>query len=169
MLVTALPLNNIEINVFTLTEITNNTNQWLNDIRLIKANSEDYETALAGHMKWWSKFWDRSWIEILTTSTRYPIYFPKNISNKFTLIFPPLGTLFFLPPKYFSNYPSITPEDAFTVTQNYLLQRHMDACSGRGHYPIKFNGLIFTVDLYMDGEYLDPDFREWGGTPIRYL
>ncbi|MFT3680142.1 MAG: DUF5703 domain-containing protein [Ferruginibacter sp.] len=54
------------------------------------------------------------------------------------------------------------------VTQGYILQRFVTACAGRGAYPIKFNGSIFTVDnpVYKkDGQLLpmDADFREWGG------
>ncbi len=47
--------------------------------------------------------------------------------------------------------------DTFVVSQAYALQRFIDACAGRGRYPIKFNGSIFTVPH--EG---DPDFRRWG-------
>jgi len=54
-----------------------------------------------------------------------------------------------------------------TVTRGYVLQRFMNACSGRGRSPIKFNGSIFTVEVKPgaspetpDG---DPDWRQWGG------
>ncbi|MCX6924186.1 MAG: DUF5703 domain-containing protein [Verrucomicrobia bacterium] len=51
--------------------------------------------------------------------------------------------------------------DAFTVTRGYVLQRVMNACSGRGGAPIKFNGSIFTVDGN-DGGQWDADYRAWG-------
>ncbi len=35
--------------------------------------------------------------------------------------------------------------DAFAVSQGYALQRYITACAGRGVYPIKFNGSLFTV------------------------
>ena len=54
------------------------------------------------------------------------------------------------------------------VTQGYVLQRFMSACSGRGGAPIKFNGSIFCVEktpgaspVTEDG---DPDWRNWGGS-----
>jgi hypothetical protein len=47
--------------------------------------------------------------------------------------------------------------DAFIVSRAYALQRFLDACAGRGHYPIKFNGSIFTVPHKGD-----PDYRRWG-------
>ena len=56
---------------------------------------------------------------------------------------------------------------AETVTRGYVLQRFINACSGRGGSPIKFNGSIFTVEAKPgsspetpDG---DPDYRQWGG------
>jgi len=45
------------------------------------------------------------------------------------------------------------------VTRGYTLQRWISACAGRGAYPIKFNGTIFTVD----GDGFDADYRRWGG------
>lgn len=70
------------------------------------------------------------------------------------------------------SYIYITSKDASeqnvaeTVTRGYILQRYLNACAGRGKYPIKFNGSIFTVDTYnRKGDYsgLDADFRLWGG------
>ncbi|MBN1817121.1 MAG: hypothetical protein JW828_07145 [Sedimentisphaerales bacterium] len=53
-----------------------------------------------------------------------------------------------------------TTEPAFAVSQAYQLQRFINACAGRGRYPIKFNGSIFTVPAAgMPG---DADFRRWG-------
>jgi hypothetical protein len=52
------------------------------------------------------------------------------------------------------------------VTRGYALQRYMLACAGRGAYPIKFNGSLFTVDTYHrpgSAGGFDADFRRWGG------
>jgi len=57
-------------------------------------------------------------------------------------------------------------EKVFNVTKNYALQRYMNACSGRGNSPIKFNGSIFTVDTKnFEGKWngFDADYRRWGG------
>ncbi|HXA01766.1 MAG TPA: DUF5703 domain-containing protein, partial [Cytophagaceae bacterium] len=48
--------------------------------------------------------------------------------------------------------------DAVKVTRGYLLQRFMEACQGRGQYPIKFNGGTFTFDY---GGF-NGDYRMWG-------
>ena len=53
---------------------------------------------------------------------------------------------------------------AETVTRGYALQRWMSACAGRGAYPFKFNGSIFTVEKRDGGNVQsDPDWRAWGG------
>ncbi len=50
--------------------------------------------------------------------------------------------------------------DAAVVSRAYALQRFIDACNGRGQFPIKFNGSIFTVP-YGDRPG-DADYRRWG-------
>jgi hypothetical protein len=64
------------------------------------------------------------------------------------------------------------PNEAQTVSRGYLLQRFMNACAGRGSFPIKFNGSLFNVDgifqesipnKEMIGKPYDADFRLWGG------
>ena len=58
-------------------------------------------------------------------------------------------------------------EGAETVTRGYVLQRFISACAGRGAYPIKFNGSLFTVDAretWNGAPYnYDADYRSWGG------
>lgn len=49
------------------------------------------------------------------------------------------------------------------VTQGYALQRFVNACAGRGAFPIKFNGSIFTVDAKEGDAHYDGDYRRWGG------
>ena len=48
--------------------------------------------------------------------------------------------------------------NATAVTAGYLEQRFMQACQGRGAYPIKFNGGTFTFDY--NGQ--NGDYRAWG-------
>lgn len=58
-----------------------------------------------------------------------------------------------------------TNATASPVTRAYVLQRWIQACGGRGRYPIKFNGSIFTVDpaLTDANAAFNPDWRRWGG------
>ncbi len=55
---------------------------------------------------------------------------------------------------------SASVNDAFLVSRAYALQRFINACGGRGAYPIKFNGSIFTVPFA--GSPGDADYRRWG-------
>lgn len=50
--------------------------------------------------------------------------------------------------------------EAFIVSRAYALQRFIDASAGRGRYPIKFNGSIFTVPA--EGMPGNADYRRWG-------
>lgn len=64
--------------------------------------------------------------------------------------------------------------EPFQITQAYLLGRFLFACSGRGAFPIKFNGSIFTVEPHLTAQTSDlfeelgpraaynPDYRRWG-------
>lgn len=64
-----------------------------------------------------------------------------------------------------------TPE-AEIVSRGYALQRFVNACAGRGQFPIKFNGSLFTMETpepsapRPPGEappIFDADYRRWGG------
>ena len=58
-------------------------------------------------------------------------------------------------------------EEAKAVGRAYALQRWIQASAGRGAYPIKFNGSLFTVDGFInkkgDLKEYGPDWRKWGG------
>lgn len=54
-------------------------------------------------------------------------------------------------------------QEAGVVSRGYQLQRFINACGGRGRFPIKFNGSIFTVDAREPNENYDADYRRWGG------
>jgi alpha-L-fucosidase 2 len=58
-------------------------------------------------------------------------------------------------------------EEAKSVGRAYALQRWIQAGAGRGAYPIKFNGSLFTVDGFMEKkgviDEFGPDWRRWGG------
>jgi hypothetical protein len=58
-----------------------------------------------------------------------------------------------------NSVPEISDEAAY-VSQMYHLQRFVNACAGRGAYPVKFNGSIFTVPP--PGGKHDADYRRWG-------
>lgn len=54
----------------------------------------------------------------------------------------------------------VVADEAHLVSQAYHLQRFITASAGRGAYPIKFNGTLFTVPPGPTEQ--DPDYRRWG-------
>lgn len=52
--------------------------------------------------------------------------------------------------------------DPLQISRSYNLQRYVQACQGRGKYPIKFNGGYFTVEPVASGMDFNPDWRRWG-------
>jgi hypothetical protein len=54
----------------------------------------------------------------------------------------------------------VVSDEAAWVSRMYHLQRFITACAGRGAYPIKFNGSLFTVPPGPTEN--DPDYRRWG-------
>ena len=50
--------------------------------------------------------------------------------------------------------------DAYIVSRAYTLQRFIDASAGRGSFPIKFNGSVFTVPS--EDNPGNADYRRWG-------
>ncbi len=79
------------------------------------------DIARPAHERWWSEFWQRSWIRVSGDAA------------------------------------------AEAVTRGYALQRYVFACAGRGNFPIKFNGSLFTVIGRDKGKTFTPDWRRWGG------
>lgn len=53
--------------------------------------------------------------------------------------------------------------EAAAVSAAYVRQRYLIACAGRGAYPIKFNGSLFTADWNLPDAPFDADYRRWGG------
>jgi hypothetical protein len=118
----------------TLTAQTATGEEWLRLMgeSVSETDRADLTTRRTAHEAWWQQFWERSWVRVSS---------------------PPA------PSASQSNAGSAQDEGAL-VTRGYLLQRFINACAGRGRYPIKFNGSLFTVEV--PGKF-DPDYRRWGG------
>jgi len=122
------PATRHQMNVYVMTKHPSTSNEWLTAMDSIIKTTEKipFQERLKAHKKWWSDFWNRSWI-----------YAKENRT-------------------------SVTTNDsnAFIITRAYTLQRFINACAGRGAYPIKFNGSVFTVpNPPISG---DADYRRWG-------
>lgn len=49
------------------------------------------------------------------------------------------------------------------IEMGYLCQRYMNICAGKGTWPIKFNGSIFTCQTSPHCQEENYDYRNWGG------
>lgn len=102
------------------------------------------KTAAQRTTAYWNSFWDRSWIFV----DGDPSSPDKQRTDSKGAVVKAEGN------------DSLPPSHA---TQAYILQRWITACAGRGNYPIKFNGSIFTVDpKFSGGPDLNADWRRWG-------
>jgi alpha-L-fucosidase 2 len=119
------------LNVHVLTSEPSTPARWLGAIEADQARA----AAAAGgawtaHRAHWREFWNRSWIYVATA---------PGVTVKTPLGEEPQGQV---------------------VTRGYVLQRFVSACAGRGAYPIKFNGSLFTVEE--EGAEGFADYRRWG-------
>lgn len=70
------------------------------------------------------------------------------------------GTRLYARGKLIGDWPAGTYDaQPAVISRGYALQRFMTACAGRGAFPVKFNGSIFTTD----DKGHDADYRAWGG------
>ena len=143
-----------DIRIHALTKQTPETSTWIETIERQAMQPIDVKTDWAAHCRWWSAFWNRSWI-IVSDNT--------------------------LPPeereKLNGEAPSGRREEedgGALVAQSYNVFRFLMACQSRGRIQTKFNGGLFTLPLRSDkkkneavqqndGSWLrHEDDRDWG-------
>ena len=129
---------------------------WIETIEARAARPMDVSKDFAAHCRWWSAFWDRSWI-IASDNT-----LPAADREKFN-----------------GEAPSGRrgeKDGAALVAQSYNVFRFLMACQSRGRIQTKFNGGLFTQPLRIgrkpgkipairqaDGRWLThEDSRAWG-------
>jgi len=144
--------------VFVLTRHPSSPERWLADANELiqRVESKSFSARRREHAKWGSEFWERSWIHASTRSS----------SAGGSTGDPPVPSGDSPDGRGACESPSLpssqtgAPNDATYISQMYHLQRFITACAGRGAFPIKFNGSLFTVPP-RDLPY-DPDYRKWG-------
>lgn len=126
--------------IYVQTEHPSTPEQWLAKVQqeLEKAQAIPLADRRRDHEQWWADFWNRSWIHIRSSNQPALSKIPRDA---------PLHL-------------GVEQDEAFVVARAYQLQRYMNACAGRGRYPIKFNGSLFTVPW--EGRPGGPDYRQWG-------
>jgi hypothetical protein len=127
------------LGVHVLTLQPSTPEDWLTaaEEKVRTTNATGPAEAWAAHLAHWREFWDRSWIYVRSAPG--------------ATVKTPLGE----------------ESEGAVVTRGYVLQRFVNACAGRGAYPIKFNGSIFTVDE--DGAEGSADYRRWQNTRLPYM
>ena len=133
------------ISIHVLTATTSSSGAFLG--RLAGQTAETDKTSIyaarSAHEQWWRQFWERSYIFLHGND-----HDGGKSAN--------------------GGSENAGHSTADSITRGYVLQRFVTACSGRGAYPVKFNGSIFVVDNpgWKTNGHADPmnaDFRAWGG------
>jgi len=128
-------------NMYVLTRQPAKPQEWLQAVNELINDfvQQPIEAWRRAHETWWRGFWERSWIHVAPAGGIESKGGSEVESGK-------------------EAGPSAA--DAFIVSRAYALQRFINACAGRGRYPIKFNGSLFTVP-YQERPG-DADYRQWG-------
>ncbi|MDO5310166.1 MAG: DUF5703 domain-containing protein [Planctomycetia bacterium] len=115
---------------------TETVDEWLEQIALIadQAGVTPIETRRQQTQEYWREFTNRSWV-CFSPSEKALAELPDDAKEALIA-------------------------DTRDVTKAYALQRYLFACQGRGAYPIKFNGGLFTVA--QPGTPEGHDYRRWG-------
>ena len=130
------PKKQHRISIHVATAQTETPGGWITEIQKTVAANDNAPLARTRtrHTAWWEAFWDRSWVHVNDRSA---------------------GDA--------ASTAELDDDPAFKISQGYALQRFISACAGRGAFPLKFNGSIFTVDSREPDEVFDADYRRWGG------
>jgi hypothetical protein len=116
-----------DIRIYTLAKQTPRADDWIEGIERDAARPLDVQGDWREHCRWWSDFWNRSWI----------IASDNNLADE------ERGRL------SGEGYTSkrSTRDGAALVAQSYNVFRYLMACQSRGRIPTKFNGGLFTQPL----------------------
>ena len=116
-----------DIRIHSLTKQTPETSDWINTIEEQAAKPVSTKQDWENHSKWWTDFWDRSWIFI--SDNQMPSGEKGKISSE----------------GYISERKE--KDAAALITQSYNVFRYLMACQSRGKNQTKFNGGLFTQPL----------------------
>ena len=161
---TNVPTRRLDVAISILSGQTATIEQWKEKLNGIIAaekggNLSEVRTA---HCKWWENFWNRSWIYVQTPEdkTQAPAAeLAIRLSKREDLQL--IGKKGLHGATHILPTVSIEPAGQ-VVTRGYALQRFITAAGGRGDYPIKNDGSIFTVNTRNPQSLQDADFRVHG-------
>ena len=160
----ARPVTRFDLSIIACAAQTDSLAGWQREVAEVRGKADSSDAAARRTAAWWHEFWKRSWIFVAGgpaaiasgDAPRVKGTVPISVAGTArSTVGHKNGTVPFCAPKA-SDGPS-------RISQAYILQRWITACAGRGHYPIKFNGSIFTVDPKLaGGPDFNADWRRWG-------
>jgi hypothetical protein len=146
-----------DIRIHALTKQTPDVSDWIETIERQAARPTDVKKDWEEHCRWWSAFWDRSWI--IVSDNTLPLDEREKLSGE-------------------ASSGRRTEADGGALgAQSYNVFRFLMACQSRGRIQTKFNGGLFTQPLRCnernkgrkvatqqeDGSWLThEDDRDWG-------
>ncbi len=144
-----------DIRIHSLAKQTPEIANWIETIEGQAKSGTDSRNDWKAHCRWWSAFWDRSWIIASDNSL------PKSQREKFK------GET--------ASWRRTERDGGALVSQSYNVFRFLMACQSRGRIQAKFNGGLFTQPLRVvarsplqktqqkDGSWIShEDDRLWG-------
>ena len=159
---TAAPTRRLDIAIHLLGAQTDTAQQWIEKLDAIIAEERKTgsDKAWQAHTKWWQAFWNRSWIHVKAPEDAAPATAEQvaaRVKERDELQLTGSSGL----PGHI--HPTISDEPAGQlVTRGYALQRFVLAAAGRGAYPVKHDGSIFTVNNRKRDSLIDADYRVHG-------
>ena len=159
---TAVPTRRLDLAIDVLTAQTDTAGQWLDQLNgiIVEEQGTGVAAAWAAHCQWWEDFWNRSWIFVHTPEDDIPAtaeQIAARVTARDALQLTGNGGL--------SNHirPAVSADpDGPVVTSGYARQRFVTAAAGRGAYPIKHDGSIFTVNTRDPASLVEADYRVHG-------
>jgi len=118
---------NFDIRIHALTRQTADASDWIAAIQQQAAQPADAAANWQQHARWWSDFWNRSWI--LVSDNTLPAELQGQVSHE-----------------GYANHREVKDPGAL-VAQSYNVFRYLMACQSRGRIQTKFNGGLFTQPL----------------------
>lgn len=158
------PTRQLDLRICILSAQTESIEQWqekLNCLVDTEQKSNAHKQWIA-HSQWWKMFWDRSWIYVQTPedqTTASAAELAKRLQEREDLQL--LGKKGLHDINHILPRVSVEPAGQL-VNRGYALQRFITAAGGRGAYPIKNDGSIFTVNTRNPQSLQDADFRLHG-------
>ena len=158
------PTRQFDLSISILSVQTESLEQWQEKLNILvdKEQKSNHQKQWIAHCQWWKMFWNRSWINVQTPEDKTEASaaeLAKRLQERedFQLLGKKgLHDINHILPKV-----SVEPAGQI-VNRGYALQRFITAAGGRGAYPIKNDGSIFTFNSRNSKNLQDADFRLHG-------